>query len=228
MATLTNREILSGFRRLQMIGQQGLPIKVSYAAAQTKKNLESYAETFQEKTEEVEEGTDEFEEHLSQEFEDVQVHKVAPVHLDGSGVAPELFTGIGFLFRDDTEEPSEDTFELTKGEFLQAVNTFYRWAGLEFESGQAIVSIAGVIDSVQEQSAEMQGRLREFNERVEAAQEDDGEDSEEVSDVEQEREEYLGETVEVTSRLIDLEEIAYSEDIDVAPVEIECLGPFLK
>ncbi|MCS3661807.1 hypothetical protein [Salinibacter ruber] len=232
MPTLTNEEILFAFQRLQMIGQQGLPIKVSYAATQTKKNLEPYAETFQEKTEDVEEGTDEFEEHLSQEF-DVEVHEVAPVHLDGSGLAPELFVGIGFLFRED-EERQEETFEITNGELLQATNTLYRWARLEFDSGGAIVSLAGAIDSLRGSDAgKMQERLGEFNQRIESAQEQqEGSDQEgpeqEVSKIEEEREKYLEETTEVTVSLIDLEAIASNEDVEVAPLEIEILSPLLK
>jgi len=226
MPILTNEEILFAFQRLQMIGQQGLPIKVSYAATQTKKNLEPYAETFQEKTEDVEEGTDEFEEHLSQEF-DVQVHEVAPVHLDGSGLTPELFVGIGFLFRED-EERQEETFEITNGELLQATNTLYRWARLEFDSGGAIVSLAGAIDSLRGGDAgEMQERLNDFNQRIESAQEQE-DPEEEVDEIEQEREEYLEETTEVTVSLIDLEAIASNEDIEVAPMEIEILSPLLK
>jgi hypothetical protein len=231
MPTLTNEEILFAFQRLQVIGQRGLPIKVSYAATQTKKGLEPYVETFQEKTQNVEQDSDEFENHLSQEF-DVQVHEVAPVHLDGSGLAPELFVGISFLFREN-EQQEEETFEITNGDLLQATNTLYRWARLEFDSGGAIASLARTIDSLRGGNAEqMEERLDEFIQRIETIQEQQDSEQEdngqEVSEIEEEREEYLGETTEATVSLIDLEAIASNEDIEVAPVEIETLSPLLK
>lgn len=215
--TLTNKELQFAFRRIQMIGNRDLPIKVSYAMTRTKnKYLKSEVESFREEVEDLDPESDEFESHLEHEVE-TEVHNVSADHLRGGSFAPEIFVGLTFIFP-ETQEISQSKAELQNGEIVQAVNVLQRWSGQEMDQPETILQISHALSQLQSSLGEIQDRLDDFNQQIE--------DADDPEPIREKRTDFLSEYTEVMVSEIDVDALV-ENGVDVAPMELEAADPFL-
>jgi hypothetical protein len=230
MPTLTNQQIQNAYRMIEMIGQQDLPIKVSYALTRTKnKRLEPEIKSFREETEELEQGSPEIKDHLQHEVE-VEVHNVSADHLEGEQVPPSLFAGLTFIF---PEESKTEEKEVEVADIVGALNVFSQMGENECSSSDVIFQIARAIEVLRRESGDINEQLQDFNNRLEELDDGfEGNPGEEVpgerQEIIDERQEFLGETRVIESPTVQLDALMEEEDLSIAPAALEAIDPFLE
>lgn len=230
MPTLTNQQIRNAHRRIEMIGQKDLPIKVSYALTRTKnKHLETEIKSFREETEELEQGSPEMKDHLQHEVE-VEAHNVSADHLEGEHIPPSLFAGLTFIFSEESETEEK---EVKVGDIVGALNVFSQMGQNECSSSDVIFQIARAIEVLRRESGDINERLQDFNSRLQDLDDDfEGNPGEEVPDERQEiideRQEFLEEIRAIQAPAVQLDALTEEEDLSISPAALEAIDPFLE
>lgn len=222
MPTLTNDDVRFAYNRMMQAGNQDLPLKVSYAITRTKnKHLEPEAKTFEEKTQDLDPESDEYQEHLDHEV-DVECHCISTTELDGLKIAPEIFIGFSFLFSEHENLKTEDV-TFANDRLIAIINTLSAWASLEFLSGTAVLQISAAIENLRRDAIEIETHLAELDEQIE-----EKEDDQETQHLEEKRRRFLREKTDVSVTKIDIRSIVDGEtDINVRPQDFDILEPFL-
>lgn len=226
MATLTYEDIQFAFNRLQMVGNQDLPMKVSYALTRTKnKYLKPEVESFQEETEGIEDD-EEMKNHRDQEVE-VEVHNVSANHLDGVGIPPQMFLGLTFVFPEAANLDTRQE-EFKNREVVQILNVLYNWSERAFQSWEGLLSVSKAMTELRPDIAEIEQQLNEINSEIRDAEKNEDPDEEKIQSLKEKRDDFLEETSEITVTSIDLDTIVdKEEDLSVSPNAIEALDPFV-